>query len=729
MCAYLVAEHKVPPVQALKLFEGIYTAKYVKDPQSTYSLEVIDYLEALEFAIEKGWYEYKKFDSTGYLHFNNFNNGDINWIVPNFILAFSGPTDDKKTFGPANHVNLALTKLRECGVNTIIRLNEEEYDSNYFTENNMSHVDLIFEDGTVPDDHVIGMFYYHIQQNPKPYGVHCKAGLGRTGTLIAMYMWKFLGMKRRAAIAWLRMCRPGSIQVSEQEDFLLSIEPFPSYSTTKSPQMIKSTSIAVREEETLVAPPANTINIGRASAPNLGPSISQQPSGISKTVTDINVTRSFITTDPTVVNSPAPKSIYKTETTEGQIIQDATGDSFNPARRVTVGPSTIPIEQPSVRLSVNPQQIQSQYLQQSPMSNQPAPSPIPNRPISQQFSAGSQAVLPNGINVFQGSNSVNNIHQSLGPRDIAKRVDQANLQIPNQFTLPRSGSLQPNAMNQQEPGTSLYTQNPMYQSLGYPGVGQYQSVPYPMPQQQIQQPQFSQNLQGQSSNYQSLPTQYQPLSYGYPYQVQGGQNPLQAANSINQNKNQQPYNQQKLNIQQPQVFSRNLQGQGTLAQALGQSYLSPPNFGQQGQQSEGYQPNSMTHIPLSQISNNAARSVSVGVTRVPNIGNEGSYNYSPEIDEDPTGLSRRRDIKRDPLLGKQKITNNGLSRKTIDPQNYQEFNPTFVPGRYSSSFGPTGSRDMPNSFLNTPVPEMADYRSARTSGVQGNVVNGNLSIN
>lgn len=153
MCAYLICEHKLDPVTSLKKFEGIITAKYVKDPLSAQALEVIDYLEALAFAIEKGWYDYKKFDATGYLHFNNFNNGDINWIIPNFMLAFSGPSDTPTSHGstPSNSCPLVLKKLQECGVNTIIRLNDEEYDRTYFLQNGIDHVDLIFEDGTAPN--------------------------------------------------------------------------------------------------------------------------------------------------------------------------------------------------------------------------------------------------------------------------------------------------------------------------------------------------------------------------------------------------------------------------------------------------------------------------------------------------------------------------------------------------------------------------------------------------
>ncbi len=90
-----------------------------------------------------------------------------------------------------------------------MRLNAPEYDKESFRAGDIAVADLAFPDCSAPPADVVGKFLALAEGLPGALAVHCKAGLGRTCTLIALYMMKHYGFTAREAIGWLRIVRPG----------------------------------------------------------------------------------------------------------------------------------------------------------------------------------------------------------------------------------------------------------------------------------------------------------------------------------------------------------------------------------------------------------------------------------------------------------------------------------------------------------------------------------------
>lgn len=70
---------------------------------------------------------------------------------------------------------------------------------------------MIFEDGSTPPPYIVDKFIEASEKTPGVVAVHCKSGLGRTGTLIGMYAMKHYRIPAKDWIGWIRIVRPGSI--------------------------------------------------------------------------------------------------------------------------------------------------------------------------------------------------------------------------------------------------------------------------------------------------------------------------------------------------------------------------------------------------------------------------------------------------------------------------------------------------------------------------------------
>ena len=183
---------------------------------NSYQLEVIHCLQALEKAIQKRWYNYLTFNIDEYMRLNQLDYGDINWIIPGKILAFSSPSTNKRD--GCLKPSFFLPVFRFHAVCSVIRLNEKMYPHSEFEDDGVKVYDMEYPDGSNPYDEIIVEFIQVCEQQisgGRAVAVHCRAGLGRTGTLIGLYIMYKNGWDAATTIAWLRLCRPGSV-VGEQ---------------------------------------------------------------------------------------------------------------------------------------------------------------------------------------------------------------------------------------------------------------------------------------------------------------------------------------------------------------------------------------------------------------------------------------------------------------------------------------------------------------------------------
>lgn len=130
------------------------------------------------------------------------------WFEDGFLAACAYPRDER-----------ALEELAKNGVTMLVNLHQRPHAPEALIRHGMTQVHMPVPDFTSPTPEQLDQGVRAIEQakaDGRKVAVHCGAGLGRTGTLLACYLVK-TGLTADGALKRIRAARPGSVETPQQE--------------------------------------------------------------------------------------------------------------------------------------------------------------------------------------------------------------------------------------------------------------------------------------------------------------------------------------------------------------------------------------------------------------------------------------------------------------------------------------------------------------------------------
>ena len=136
----------------------------------------------------------------------------FSWVVPGELAAMPLP-------GRERPLDQDAAFLAQEGIRVLVSLTETPPDAEVLASRSIAQAHIPVQDFHAPTLEQMIDFVAVVEESVtagKPVGVHCTAGLGRSGTMAAVYLVA-RGASANEAIGTVRELRPGSIETPAQE--------------------------------------------------------------------------------------------------------------------------------------------------------------------------------------------------------------------------------------------------------------------------------------------------------------------------------------------------------------------------------------------------------------------------------------------------------------------------------------------------------------------------------
>jgi len=150
----------------------------------------------------------------------------MSWLFPdrriceslNFSFVFPGKLAGLAMPGGSKNPKREVRFLRRQGITHLVNLTEQDYGTPAIRRE-FEVLDCPVDDFGVPTLEQLGPII-ELYRSPAVLGIHCMAGVGRTGLVLSCLAGMELGLSDYAAVRYVRKLRPGSVESSSQVSFV-----------------------------------------------------------------------------------------------------------------------------------------------------------------------------------------------------------------------------------------------------------------------------------------------------------------------------------------------------------------------------------------------------------------------------------------------------------------------------------------------------------------------------